>query len=98
MSLGSPGDGGQLVGVAQTVVHTVDHGPLDRNPTPRLFTEQAAAVNELGDGVPSIHRHELISQLVVGGVKRQCQPNLKAFVGQVPKSLMSRLVAARTAS
>ena len=73
---------GQFGGVPGRVVHPVDQRPLERKAPSFGGQVLRARPHEHGQGVAAVERHDLVPQLVAGGVKGDGQVDREAFLGQ----------------
>ena len=73
----------QQVGPPALVVDVADEGVLDGDPAARRLEVAVGGIDRLVDRPPGVDRHELVAQLVVGGVQRQGQGHRDALGRQL---------------
>ena len=77
-------DVGEQVGPPALVVDAAHHGVLDGDPALGPARVLPGGVHRLGDRVPGVDRHQLVAQLVVGGVQAEREGHRDALVGELP--------------
>ena len=74
---------GEQVGAPGLVVDVAHHGVLDRDPAPSRLGVAPGGVDHLVDLPARVDRHELVAQLVVGGVQAERERDRQPLLGQL---------------
>ncbi len=77
-------EAGQLGDVRGPVVHPVDQRPLHREPSVGRRHVVGAGLGQHRQRVPPVDRHQLVAQLVVGGVQGDGEVDRELLAGQPP--------------
>ena len=74
---------GEDLGLLGRVVHALDEDVFERHHLALLLLVLGAGVEQLGEGILPVHRHDLLAHLVGRAVQRQREPDLQRLLRQL---------------